>query len=1295
MTDHSSASIRPPKNWQDFERNSRILFECILKDLSVQNNGRPGQRQHGVDIFGRRNGEGDKWFGIQCKGKDVNFGGEVTEQELREEVEKTQEFTPALSEFILITTSPVDASIQEIARTITNERENEGNPLNVSVWGWGALEERISEYPKALKAFEPDAFPYSEQIRANTNYLRAKRDEDSQDLKAIRQVVESINRTFQTGDDTSAAVELLDKTIHAQIDGYRDLLKDGKPRTALQLLEALKNQIWESASDRIKFRLITNIGSSKLHLSKEKEAIKHFLEAKKYQPEDKIALANVALAYLLNNEPAKAINASIEALKKDETNAESASYLIQAYIKDDSIDDPLELVTNTVKETVSVYIAVINFFRTRKDLRWVNSAKEAVYKYPENEQIVRFAAEAELETAFTTRGLFSGQKPVNSDILGGLRKAAGSLQKLWDKQCSNELPDVDSSLPHNLAQLYRTIDKEKLAKSVVLQAIEKMPNAPDIIKLRAGFFIKDNQIQDAVAVLKKVNDDPEAILMLAEIQASDKPVDALKTLKNIERIERLKAHHRISAGGLRIDSWLTHPELSKEDRIKEAKKEYDVLRKEYPESPLVALINSQVLEAADEDLELHNALKNAKSLLKDDSPFYERYMIARRFETLKIYSDVADILDGYVDCLYDSLPLQTLFLSLINSDRRAKAYDLLSAMPKGIAEKSFFLRATIILHFKRGDHDAAESAISKLLKLQPNSLYTHLSRVDIWLKHRNDKAVQKFLNSQVENFEGSPEEFMRLAHILDRFGHYGRALELGYKTHIENRRNPQIQLAYIGLLLKPSSSAKIDLELNIVGKNTSFTIKNASDDKETFIVEENESLRLIDEAVAPTHLFAAAANGLKKGDTFQVHDSEEWEIISVKHKYLYLLHKKIDSFGRQFPDNGGLQRFTFKEEEGKKSLEPILQKIKERHDSNELILDRYEEFPLPLDVFAEWLGADVIEVWYGLGQTGRKFKVCHGNNPERAAAIKAIAKNNRAGCVVDALTLHIIRTLGIEEVVVKICGSIAVTESTIDTFRYRREQVLSLGEQPFMTMHWQDGLYYRDEVTKERLKQLLESHERVLDWIDQRIEVLPAESSEIVSEEAGRIRDALSYDFLDPILACQGSNRLLVCEDQSYRQFGVTVFNLKATWLQPVLMLALERNILSKKKYGEIICSLVRAGHSFTSIDTTILTYALGSGEEDYRTATKALFGTNAEINSHQRVMLEFFHNIWRNGVEPSLNEKKATSIMLRRLFIYGEWRKNVEDASVKNILSLLTPLKTNRRFSNYLTGWLKGHFLY
>jgi hypothetical protein len=167
MADYSSSSIPPPKDWQAFERNSRVLFMHVLQDPMTKTNGRSGQRQNGVDIYGRRGGNGPL-VGIQCKGKDAAFGKPVSSRELRREVEKALKFKPDLHEFILITTAPDDQKIEQTARLITAELEKAGRRLRVAVWGWSTLEQHIAAHRDAYKVFHPDATPISDELLATT-----------------------------------------------------------------------------------------------------------------------------------------------------------------------------------------------------------------------------------------------------------------------------------------------------------------------------------------------------------------------------------------------------------------------------------------------------------------------------------------------------------------------------------------------------------------------------------------------------------------------------------------------------------------------------------------------------------------------------------------------------------------------------------------------------------------------------------------------------------------------------------------------------------------------------------------------------------------------------------------------------------------------------------------------------------------------------------------------------------------------------------------------------------------------
>lgn len=85
--------ILKPENWQDFEELSKILWGEIWECPEINKNGRAGQNQQGVDIYGIPKGE-TKYFGIQCKGKDEYTKSVLTEKEINAEIEKAKNFKP-------------------------------------------------------------------------------------------------------------------------------------------------------------------------------------------------------------------------------------------------------------------------------------------------------------------------------------------------------------------------------------------------------------------------------------------------------------------------------------------------------------------------------------------------------------------------------------------------------------------------------------------------------------------------------------------------------------------------------------------------------------------------------------------------------------------------------------------------------------------------------------------------------------------------------------------------------------------------------------------------------------------------------------------------------------------------------------------------------------------------------------------------------------------------------------------------------------------------------------------------
>ena len=109
-------------------RSSRTSASNILRSGGsvCHEDGRRGQPQHGSDISGTPQHAAGQLHGVQCKGKDVLYGAAVTEAELESEVEKALKFKPPLDCWLLATTAPKDASIEEAARRITARHASKG-----------------------------------------------------------------------------------------------------------------------------------------------------------------------------------------------------------------------------------------------------------------------------------------------------------------------------------------------------------------------------------------------------------------------------------------------------------------------------------------------------------------------------------------------------------------------------------------------------------------------------------------------------------------------------------------------------------------------------------------------------------------------------------------------------------------------------------------------------------------------------------------------------------------------------------------------------------------------------------------------------------------------------------------------------------------------------------------------------------------------------------------------------------------------------------------------------------------
>lgn len=128
-------TLRKPENWQDFESLAKKLWGELWEiPFKIKKNGRLGQPQNGVDVYGIPKNE-EAYWGIQCKGKNDYVNTKLTKSEIDKEVKKAKKFKPKLKVFIIATTQNKDVDIEQYIREKDIEsRKNGGFEIILFCW---------------------------------------------------------------------------------------------------------------------------------------------------------------------------------------------------------------------------------------------------------------------------------------------------------------------------------------------------------------------------------------------------------------------------------------------------------------------------------------------------------------------------------------------------------------------------------------------------------------------------------------------------------------------------------------------------------------------------------------------------------------------------------------------------------------------------------------------------------------------------------------------------------------------------------------------------------------------------------------------------------------------------------------------------------------------------------------------------------------------------------------------------------------------------------------------------------
>ena len=118
MPTPSTAKWPRPKSEDEWEEMVLDAMRLLWRDPNAQRNGRRGQRQHSVDVFGKA---GSFTVAAQAKNMDA-----LCKKDAMAEIAKAEAFQPPIHEFYFVIGGTRDASFQEFIRLLSDDRNSKG-----------------------------------------------------------------------------------------------------------------------------------------------------------------------------------------------------------------------------------------------------------------------------------------------------------------------------------------------------------------------------------------------------------------------------------------------------------------------------------------------------------------------------------------------------------------------------------------------------------------------------------------------------------------------------------------------------------------------------------------------------------------------------------------------------------------------------------------------------------------------------------------------------------------------------------------------------------------------------------------------------------------------------------------------------------------------------------------------------------------------------------------------------------------------------------------------------------------
>jgi tetratricopeptide (TPR) repeat protein len=1246
--------LEPPSDWQEFQRICCDLWKRIWRNPNVQEYGTIGQRQNGIDIFGRID-NGEHYGGVQCKDKDNLSAKELTVKELQEEANKAKRFSPPLREFILSYTGPRDVKLQNEANRLTENDRKEGL-FSVSVWSWEEIKMELSNHLDLLQKYYLGQFGSTvatEQISKTvvsevSDQVRVTGDEITEKLTStLTEGFSEIRQEIKI----QAGAELEAELIH-----IKKLIESYKPKTCIQFLDEIIRKKWDSISDTSRFKLLTNKASCLLQQEEPEEAGALFVRALQFDKDNEKALVNAALGYFLLDEDEKALKCVEQALQKNPLNLDAWSMKIQ-FSKDCAAIQ--KLVENVPKS-----------FLEKTEINWARSvALQRAGSFTEAEKYMEMALKTDSERRIDLVVQLGSLKLKNSlgevrlvgtgtltpEFRSRLEASASLLTEAVKRLSESEIVPIKVVAITNRGVIHRILGEVDDAKKDLDQAIEWEPTDFEAAKQRAILSSKEGKYEEAIGCLKPYAENgiaPEAKILLADnYRLSKNHPEAIKTLQDCEQWQVDK---EIKVHGLIILTECFLEVRNKPSALASVEKIKVLLGTSFVPFVFHARVERLL---GQKDVAQRIAL-TAKSLLTQEIDFFHEWKLADELFALELFTDAADV--------YSRLAVPErndgLTTRLIESHYRAGQWDRALQYCNRLRihhpDARYATEIASVIYESTGNLQAAVQTLEHYLELKRDDDHAHLRLAGVLWRHGRIGEADRELGRIGEPESLGPKGILHYASLLSAKNELEKGIRLLYEARRKYSNDPEIEMGYIGFILGRGERIRILEDPGVVSVDTVVFLESDRHEQDFYIIEERADPDFLKKEINENSTIAKELIGKRIGEKVDLEKNpiqpRFWTIRDIKSKFGHAFRDAMNTHAKRFPERKDFLVFAAPtDEKGEVDAEEFRKQMLSAlpdEGRRETLEDFYKQGKLTIGSFAKLAARDLLATTvYLASRRDLGIYSSTGSQAEYELGLRRISSSK--GFVIEPISIIILELLKAKELLQERYGPFVIAQSTLDEFDKILAERSIGGLQPILTIIKHGGQLYRQEISAEDKKKQLDSLKSLVDWMRTNCVIKPVNLALAMQrDERDQMAEVFNRAVFDSLLLAKENGLMLYTEDGRLRGFAEKEHGVNGIWTHCLIKDALTKNFITEDQYNDYSISLLTFNINHVSITSTTLIAAAKKTswrpEEPFLSVVFNLTGFRCDENSALIVAGDFLISLWTQALAPLARDNVVLALL-------------------------------------------------